>query len=483
MESTFITPDFWPALPEIFLLGMACVILVADLFLTDRQRVLTHWLALGTLAGTVLILGAQMDEAKATTFSGMYIMDGMATALKLVACAATAVVLVYSRDYLKSRQLFQGEFYVLILGALLGVMVMTSGGNFISLYLGLELLSLSSYGLVALQRDNGVASEAAMKYFVLGAIASGLLLYGMSILYGISGGVLDINELATWAADAQFSAGLLLGLVFVIVGMSFKLGAVPFHMWLPDVYEGAPTAVTLFLGSVPKLAAFALFMRLLVEGLGAAHVVWQPVIVALALLSMIIGSIVAIAQSSLKRMLAYSTIAHVGFLLMGILAGTEQGYEAAMFYTITYVIMAAAGFGMILLLARAGFEADQLSDFAGLNRRSPWFAAMMMFVMFGLAGVPPFIGFYAKFAVIWAALDAGFLWLAVAAVVLSVISAFYYLRVVKIMYFDEPARQDSPALEIAADARLVMSVNGLLILVLGIFPGGLMAVCMRAIGG
>ena len=481
METTFITPDLWPALPEIFLLGMACIILVADLFFSDRQRVITHWLSLGTLAGTALILGAQMNDADAITFSGMYVADGMSTVLKLIACATTAAVLVYARDYLKSRQIFQGEFYVLILGALLGVMVMISGFNFVSLYLGLELLSLSSYGLVALQRDNGVASEAAMKYFVLGAIASGLLLYGMSILYGISG-TLDILELAAWAANTEFSAGLLLGLVFVIVGMAFKLGAVPFHMWIPDVYEGAPTAVTLFLGSVPKLAAFALFMRLLVEGLGAVHSIWQLVIVVLALLSMIIGSFVAIVQTSLKRMLAYSTISHVGFLLMGILAGTEQGYQAAMFYTITYVIMAAAGFGMILLLARTGFEADQLTDFAGLNRRSPWFAAMMMFVMFGMAGVPPFVGFYAKFAVIWAALEAGFAWLAVAAVVLSVISAFYYLRLVKIMYFDEPA-DDVPALEAGADARLVMSVNGLLILVLGIFPGGLMAVCIRAIGG
>ncbi|HEX7047225.1 MAG TPA: NADH-quinone oxidoreductase subunit NuoN [Gammaproteobacteria bacterium] len=479
METTFISPNLWPALPEMFLLGMACVILVADLFFSDKQRVFTHWLSLGTLAGTVLILGAQIDNPDIVTFSGMYVADGMAIVLKLVACATTAAVLVYSRDYLKSRQLFQGEFYVLILGALLGAMVMISGLNFVSLYLGLELLSLSSYGLVALRRDDGVASEAAMKYFVLGAIASGLLLYGMSILYGISG-TLDVLELAAWASGAELSAGLLLALVFVIIGMAFKLGAVPFHMWIPDVYEGAPTAVTLFLGTVPKLAAFALFMRLLVEGLGAMHSAWQAIIVALALLSMFIGSVVAIAQTSLKRMLAYSTISHVGFLLMGILAGTAQGYQAAMFYTITYVIMAAAGFGMILLLARSGFEADKLDDFAGLNRRSPWFAAMMMFVMFGMAGVPPFVGFYAKFAVIWAALEAGFTWLAVAAVVLSVVSAFYYLRLVKIMYFDEPV-DDAGELEVAADSRLVMSVNGLLILGLGIFPGGLMAVCISAI--
>jgi len=480
METTFTSPNLWPALPEMFLLGMVCIILVADLFFKDSQRVFTHWLTLGALAGTAWILARQMGNPEVVTFNGMYVADTMSTVLKLVACAVTAGVLVYARDYLKSRQIFQGEFYVLVLGALLGVMVIVSGMNFVSLYLGLELMSLCSYGLVALQRDNGVASEAAMKYFVLGAIASGLLLYGMSILYGISG-TLDILTLAGWAANAEFSAGLLLGLVFVIVGMAFKLGAVPFHMWIPDVYDGAPTAVTLFIGSVPKLAAFALFMRLLVEGLGAMHSAWQPIIVVLALLSVGIGSVVAIAQTSLKRMLAYSTISHVGFLLMGILAGTEQGYQAAMFYTITYVIMAAAGFGMILLLARSGFEADQLTDFAGLNRRSPWFAAMMMFVMFGMAGVPPFVGFYAKFAVIWAAVEAGLIWLAIASVVFSVVSAFYYLRLVKIMYFDEPV-EGTPLLEAAADSRLVMSVNGLLILGLGIFPGGLMTLCMRAIG-
>lgn len=479
METTFISPNLWPALPEMFLLGMVCVILVADLFFRESQRVFTHWLTLGTLAGSVMILAGQMGDPETITFSGMYVADTMSTVLKLVACAVTAGVLVYARDYLKSRQLFQGEFYVLVLGAVLGAMVMISGMNFVSLYLGLELMSLCSYGLVALRRDNGVASEAAMKYFVLGAIASGLLLYGMSILYGISG-TLDILELAAWAADAELSAGLMLGLVFVIVGMAFKLGAVPFHMWIPDVYDGAPTAVTLFIGSVPKLAAFALFMRLLVEGLGAVHAVWQPIVVVLALLSIAIGSVVAIAQVSLKRMLAYSTISHVGFLLMGLLAGTEQGYQAAMFYTITYVIMAAAGFGMILLLARSGFEADKLDDFAGLNRRSPWFAAMMMFVMFGMAGVPPFVGFYAKFAVIWASVEAGLVWLAIAAVVFSVISAFYYLRLVKVMYFDEP-EEHTPVLETSADVQLVMSVNGLLILGLGIFPGGLMALCMRAI--
>lgn len=474
-------PDMWPALPEIFLATMVCAILVADLFISEERRVWTHWLTLGSLAGTAVLLAGQMNQPDVVTFSGMYVADTMARVLKLVAVAATAVALVYSRDYLRSHALFKGEYYVLILCALLGILVMISGSNFVSLYLGLELLSLSSYALVALRRDDGVASEAAMKYFVLGAIASGVLLYGMSILYGISG-TLDIRELASWAADAELSVGLVVAIGFVVTGMAFKLGAVPFHMWIPDVYDGAPTAVTLFIGSAPKLAAFALFMRLLVDGLGAMHAAWQPLLVVLALLSMFIGSVVAIAQSSIKRMLAYSTIGHVGFLLMGILAGTAQGYQAAMFYTITYVIMATAGFGMILLLARSGFEADRLTDFAGLNRRSPWFAAMMMFVMFGMAGVPPFVGFYAKFAVILAAVEAGLLWLAIASVILSVVSAYYYLRIVKIMYFDEPA-EGEVQLETSTDVRAVMSLNGLLILVLGIFPGGLMALCLQALAG
>lgn len=481
MQTTFVTPDMWPALPEMFLLGMACVILVADLFIDQARRIYTHWLTLGTLAATVMLLAAQLNDPEVMTFSGMYVSDTMARVLKLFAVAATAVVFVYARSYLQSRDLFKGEFYVLGLGALLGIMVMISGSNFITLYLGLELQSLSAYAMVALRRDNGVASESAMKYFVLGAIASGVLLYGMSIFYGISG-TLDVAELATWAASAELSAGLVLAIAFVVAGIAFKLGAVPFHMWIPDVYDGAPTAVTTFIASAPKLAAFALFMRLLVDGLQSLHAAWQPLLIALALLSMAIGSIVAIAQTSIKRMLAYSTIAHVGFLLMGILAGTVQGYQAAMFYTLTYVIMATAGFGMILLLSRAGFEADQMTDFAGLHQRSPWFAAMMMFVMFGMAGVPPFVGFYAKFAVIWAAVEAGLVWLAVAAVVLSVVSAFYYLRLVKIMYFDEPATGEVE-LGASRDARAVMSVNGVLILLLGIFPGGLMAVCLQAISG
>ena len=482
METTFNAPALMPALPEIFLLTMACVILLADLFFTDEQRIYTYVLSLVTLAGLVAISFWQMGSPDMLTFGDMYIADGMAHVLKLFAYLAIAATFVYSRDYLKSRQLYQGEFYILGLFSLLGMMIIISGHHFLTLYLGLELMSLCLYGLVALRRDDGVASEAAIKYFVLSSIASGVLLYGISILYGISGGALGVGEFAQWMSTAEMSTGLALGMTFVVVGVAFKFGAVPFHMWLPDVYAGAPTAVTLFLGSAPKLAAFAMVMRLLADALGAAVDWWQPMLAGVAVLSMGLGAIVAIAQTSLKRMLAYSTISHVGFILMGFLAGTQAAYQAAMFYTIVYVIMAAAGFGMILLLARAGFEADRLEDFAGLNRHSPWFAAVMMFVMFGMAGVPPFVGFYAKFEVIRAAVNAELLWLAIAAVVFSVIAAFYYLRLVKIMYFDEPAATET-GIEAPLDARAVMTVNGLAILVLGIFPGGLMALCLRAIGG
>ncbi|MDX1443535.1 MAG: NADH-quinone oxidoreductase subunit NuoN [Gammaproteobacteria bacterium] len=482
METTFTAPALMPALPEIFLLTMACVILIADLFFSEEQRVYTYILSLLTLAGLAGITFWQLGQPDVTTFSDMYVADGMAHVLKLFSYAAVAAAFVYSRDYLKARDIYKGEFYVLGLFSLMGMMIIISGHHFLTLYLGLELMSLCLYGMVAMRRDDGIASEAAMKYFVLSSIASGMLLYGISILYGVSGGALGITEFSQWLATAELSTGLGLGLVFIVVAVAFKFGAVPFHMWLPDVYDGAPTAVTLFLGTAPKFAAFAMVMRLLADALGAAVDWWQPMLAALAVLSMGIGAVVAIAQVSLKRMLAYSTIMNVGFILMGVLAGTEQGYQAAMFYTIVYVIMAAAGFGMILLLARNGFEGDKIDDFAGLARRNPWFAAVMMFVMFGMAGVPPFAGFYAKFEAIRAALDVGLLWLALSAVVFSVIAAFYYLRLVKVMYFDEPAAE-SQVLDAPMDARAVMTVNGLAILLLGIFPGGLMAICLRAIGG
>jgi NADH-quinone oxidoreductase subunit N len=358
-------------------------------------------------------------------------------------------------------------------------MVMVSAGSLLTVYLGVELLSLSLYAMVAFDRESGVAAESAMKYFVLGAISSGTLLYGFSIVYGVTG-TLQLDELAVNVREVgAANLGLVFGLAFIIVGIAFKFGAVPFHMWVPDVYHGAPTPVTLFIGSAPKIASFVLAIRVLAEGLDAMVASWQDMLIALSVLSMLIGNVVAIAQSNLKRMLAYSTISHVGFILLGILSGTNEGYRAAMYYTLAYVIMAVGSFGMILLLSRAGFEADRLEDFKGLNRRSPWFAAIMMMLMFSTAGVPPFIGFWAKLAVIGAVLDVGLAWLAAVAVLLSVVAAFYYLRVVKLMYFDDPT--DSHAIEAGGTLRAVLSANGVAVLALGVFPSVLIDLCARVL--
>ncbi|MGB9428692.1 MAG: NADH-quinone oxidoreductase subunit NuoN [Gammaproteobacteria bacterium] len=477
---TFALPAFTPVIPEMFVAGMGCFILLVDVFLKDRHRVVTHWLALGTVAATAWLTVTVSRHAGLLTFNDMFINDSMGNVLKLFVYLMVAITFLYSRDYLSDRNLFKGEFYVLGLFGMLGMMVMISAHNFITIYLGLELLALCLFAMVALDRDSPVASEAAMKYFVLGAIASGILLYGLSLLYGATG-TLDLTRLGMHIAESSaVSIGVTLALGFVIVGLCFELEAVPFHMWLPDVYEGASTPVTLYVGSVPKIAVFALFMRLLIAGLGGLHVEWHLILTVLAVLSMAIGSIVALMQSNLKRMLAYSNISHVGFILLGILAGTTEGYQAAMFYVITYVLMAAAAFGMIILLARKGFEADRLEDFKGLNDRSPWFAAMMLMAMFGMAGVPPFVGFFAKLYVLRAVIDVHMVWLAVVAVVFTLISAWYYLKVVKLMYFDR-APENAPAIECSLDMRWVLSGNGLAILILGILPGPLMALCARVI--
>jgi len=353
---------------------------------------------------------------------------------------------------------------------------MISAASLLMLYLGLELLSLCLYAMVALDRNNGNASEAAMKYFVLGAIASGMLLYGMSILYGLSGSLLISDVAAAVTRSGEVDIGMVFALVFVLVALMFKLGAVPFHMWVPDVYQGSPTAVTVFLGTAPKLAAFAIVMRLLVEGLGGLHADWQQMLTIIAVLSMAIGNIVAIAQTNIKRMLAYSTISHVGFIILGILAGSAEGYASAMFYTIAYAIMSLGGFGIIMLLARAGFEADQLNDFKGLNQRSPWFAFMMLILMFSMAGVPPTVGFWAKLAVLKAVVHGDMVWLAGIAVFFSIIGLFYYLRIIKLMYFDD--QEDSAALQCSMDMRFVLSGNALMILALGVYPASLMALCI-----
>jgi NADH-quinone oxidoreductase subunit N len=403
----------------------------------------------------------------------------MGTVLKLFAYGAAAVTLLYSREYLARRGLLRGEYAVLALFAVFGIQVIVSAASLLSLYLGIEIMSLSLYAMVAFDRDDGIAAEAAMKYFVLGAIASGALLYGISILYGMTGSFLLQDIAIAIAATDVPTIGLLFGLAFIVVGVAFKFGAVPFHMWLPDVYHGAPTAVTLFVGSAPKIASFALAMRVLVEGLGGAVAAWQDMLIVLASLSMIIGNVVAIAQSNIKRMLAYSTISHVGFILLGVLAGNSAGYQAAMFYTLTYVIMTTGAFGIVILLSRKGFEADALDDYRGLNRRSPWFAFVMLLLMFGLAGVPPTVGFWAKVQVISAVLDVGMTWLAALAVLLSVVGAYYYLRIVKLMYFDEPIGTDP--VEANRAFRLVLSLNGLAVLGLGLVPGLLLALCAQVL--
>ncbi len=472
-----MTPlNLTPALPEIFVLALACVVLLVEAF--SKKPEWSYTLTQLTLVGAGAITLLTAEAGKVYAFNGMFVDDLMGDVLKLVSYAAAIVAVAYSRAYLSERAMFRGEYFVLVLFAVLGMMVMISASHFLTLYLGLELLSLSLYTLVALQRDSMVASEAAMKYFVLGALASGFLLYGMSILYGMTGS-LELTKVV--AAVEQGSSSLLaFGLVFVVAGLAFKLGVAPFHMWVPDIYHGAPSAVTLFIGSAPKLAAFAIVMRLLVDGLHPAVGDWQQMLAIMAVLSLMIGNLAAIMQSNLKRMLAYSTIAHMGFLLLGVLADSYAGYSAAMFYVITYALMSLGAFGMVVYLSRAGFEAENLDDFKGLNARHPWLAAVMAMVMLSLAGLPPFVGFYAKLTVLQALVGAGWLWLAVIAVIFSLIGAFYYLRVVKLMYFDAPHANDlAPSGE--ADVRALLSLNGLGVLVLGLVPQPLLALCAYAI--
>jgi NADH-quinone oxidoreductase subunit N len=421
-----------------------------------------------------------MDGQKIVGLNDTYVRDDLSGILKVSMLLLTALVFVYARKYLLDNKLWVSEFFVLGLFAVLGMMIMASANHLLVVYLGLELLALSMYALVALDRDNGRGSEAAMKYFVLGAVASGLLLYGISMLYGLSG-KLDITGVATYVAaqDVMANIPLLFALVFVVAGIAFKFGAVPFHMWVPDVYQGAPTAVTLFLGSVPKIAALAMLFRVLAESTAAAQPGWAQMLLVFGLVSILLGNVVAIAQFSLKRMLAYSTIAHMGFILLGTISG-EQGYSAALFYTITYALTAAGGFAILILLGRAGFEAETLDDIKGLNERNPWYALMMMLFLFSMAGIPPTVGFYAKLSIIQAVMQAGYLWPAVFMVVVSVIGAFYYLRAIKMMYFDKP--DDTAPITAELDFNVLISVNGILMLVLGLFPGFLMGVCSLAIG-
>lgn len=467
------------AYAEIFLLVMASSILIVDLFVTHPHKTLTYILVQLTLLSCALITVITHEPGVVHLFNNMFVDDLMSDVLKLLSYLTVSMVLVYSRSYLILRGLFTGEFMVLTLFALLGMMVMISATHFLTLYIGLELLSLSLYAMVALQRDSAIATEAAMKYFILGALASGLLLYGMSMLYGATGtlGVTAISDAITHGVENK--ALLVFGLVFIVAGLAFKLGAVPFHMWVPDVYHGAPTAVTMLIGSAPKLAVFAFVMRILVDGLQPLVMHWSGMLAILAVLSMAIGNITAIAQTNLKRMLAYSTIAHMGFFLLGVLSGGIDGYSSAMFYVVIYVLMSLGGFGMIMLLSREGFEADMLNDFKGLNQRSPWLAFMMLILMFSMAGVPPTAGFYAKLSVLQAVVGAGYVPLAVIAVLFSLIGAFYYLRIVKLMYFDAP--ETHLPISIQPDNGLLISINGLAILALGIMPSALITVCAVAV--
>lgn len=481
-----------PLYPEIFLLIAASGILLIDMFLPEAKRNISYVLALLTLAVCTALSLVDLNSGATTyLFHNMFVSDPMSALLKVFSYVAVALTLIYSRQYATERGMLGGalggEFYVLALFSLLGQMIMISGNNFLIIYLGLELMSLSLYALVALRRNNSISTEAAMKYFILGALSSGFLLYGMSMLYGATG-TLDLLEMAKVTASGTINKTVLIfGVVFIVAGLGFKLGAVPFHMWVPDVYEGAPTGVTLLIGGAPKLASFAICIRLLVEGMLPLAIDWQQMLTVLAVLSIIVGNVTAIAQTNLKRMLAYSTIAQMGFMLLGLLSGVVNGninstanaYSSALFYSIAYVLTTLATFGMIMLLARAGFEAENIDDFKGLNQRSPWFAFVMLILMLSLTGIPPTVGFYAKLAVIQAVLGTGQIWLAVTSVLVSLIGAFYYLRVIKVMYFDEPV--DLTPIMANKDTSFALSVNGVAILALGIFPGPLMTICATAI--
>ena len=468
------------AAPEMTVLGLICVVLVADLFVDKEHRILTFWMTLVSLGITLWVLLGTAPETRTLVFSGSYVSDPLSQVLKIAVTGFVAVAFVYGRDYLRMNDLDRGEFYVLGLFGLLGMMIMISANSMLTMYLGLETLALSLYALVAIDRNNVTAAESAMKYFVLGAIASGALLYGISWIYGVTG-FIQFDQIADALTNNPEMNRLPIwfGLAFVIVGIAFKFGAVPFHMWLPDVYHGARSPVTLYIATAPKLAAFALTLRILVDALGELHDVWSDMIMVVAVLSLLLGNIVAIAQTNIKRMLAYSTIAHVGFILLAIFVGTQEGYAAALFYTLTYVVSAAGAFGMIVLLSRRGYEAENLADFKGLNTRSPWFALMMMLFMLSMAGIPPLIGFFGKLNAISAVLGSGYVGLAVVMMLASVPGLYYYLKVVWYMYFEEA--EDQAVLQAKPDARLVMSLNGIAVLALGIVPGWLWALCLAVL--
>ncbi len=473
--------DLILTLPEITLFALACLVLIVDAFSKDPLHTMTYWLTQSTLVIIMILVLYNFPENAAVAFHDGFITDAMSATLKAFMCGITFFVFLYSYEYLKEHQSLKGEYFVLGLFAVLGMMIMASAASLLTVYLGLELLSLSLYAMVAMQRDSETASEAAMKYFILGALASGMLLYGISIIYGLTGH-LQLASIAIAASSESIEHSyLVFGMIFMIIGIAFKLGAAPFHMWVPDVYQGAPTPVTLFISTAPKLAAFAMAMRILVDGLFPLVEDWQSILTILAVLSMGVGNIIAISQTNIKRMLAYSTIAHVGYLFLGLIAGTEAGFSGSMFYIISYALMSMGAFGMVILLGRNGFEAEMLDDYKGLSERSPWFAFIMLCLMFSMAGVPPFLGFWSKWFVLKELVASGFVSLAAVAVVFSIIGAYYYLRIVKLMYFDKA--DSMTAIKSSKLMRMVLSVNGLLILLLGLAPNVLMALCLSAIAG
>ncbi|AWB34071.1 NADH-quinone oxidoreductase subunit NuoN [Orrella marina] len=482
--------NFALALPEIVLLVAAMLILLIDAFSMESRRTLAYILSNVTLVLLFMITWSQWASgAEGTTFHGQFVADDLSHLLKLVSYAAVFATLVYGREYVQSRDMLRGgELYVLVLLALLGQMVLISANNLLTVYLGLELMSLALYALVAIRRDHSPATESAMKYFVLGSLASGFMLYGMSMLYGATGS-LDLQDIGdTIVSGSDMQLALVFGLVFLVAGIAFKLGAVPFHMWVPDVYTGAPTAITLAIAAAPKLAAFAMTLRILVTGLGDLTFDWQPMLMIMAVLSLAIGNLTAIMQTSFKRMLAYSTISHMGFVLLGLMSGSAEGlvnvnasaYGSSLFYIITYVLTTLGTFGVIMLLSHAGYECETIDDLKGLNKRSPALAGVLLVLMFSLAGIPPLVGFYAKLVVLQAVIQAGMVWLAVVAVIFSLIGAFYYLRVVKVMYFDEPSAE-RVVVSVPGPAGTVLGINTGIILLLGILPGGLMTACIQAI--
>jgi NADH-quinone oxidoreductase subunit N len=478
VNSSFVMADLVPASAEIALLVMACVVLLVDVNLAREQRRWTYWLSQASIVVTGYFLWDAYTAETVIAFSGSFKLDFLAVVLKATVLLMMVFVFAYSRKYLEDRDLDQGEYYLLALFAVLGMLILISASSMLTIYLGLELLSLSLYAMVAMHKSSGAASEAAMKFFVLGALASGMLLYGMSMIYGATG-TLTISEIAAAIKVADpTDKVLILGTVFIVVGIAFKLGAVPFHMWIPDVYQGAPSSVTLFIGTVPKLAGFAMLIRLLAEGLDGVHQHWQDMLIIMAILSMAIGNIAAVAQTNIKRMLAYSTIAHVGFLFLGIIPGTAASYGAAMFYSIVYTVMALGAFGMVVILSRKDLEAEEIVSFSGLNARSPLYAFIMLIIMLSMAGVPPFLGFWAKWSVLREIVGADMTWLAVIGVFFSVIGLFYYLRVIRMVYFEPVV--DEAEIEDSKDVRVLIGFNGFFILAAGLIPSGLLALCIQA---